>query len=34
VPDESGRLRQIDARLLAMLIEQAQLNALGDFREE
>jgi len=34
VPYESARFREIDARLLPLLVEQAKLNALGDFRKE
>ena len=34
VPAERRHLRQIDARLLAVVVEQAQLDALGDLRED
>src|SRR3954452_6792782 len=33
VPDESRHLRQIDARLLAVVIEKAKLDARGDLGE-
>ena len=34
VPDERVDLEQLDARLAAVVVEQAELDALGDLAEE
>ena len=34
MPEETGHLRQIDAGLFAVIIEEAKLNARGDLGED